>query len=150
MAVKNPCGKTVKRENAYEIWQTLDGTWTWYVLKKWQIDDDKPRARWFCDVVTPICPNGELGDVYVADIKAQAVRVDNVRIWNTDNLVEEIKAFDSHGQEADENQRYNIVRFHFGGTKEIIETDVSLEEAQAHCNRDDTSGEGWFDGYWRR
>ena len=70
---KNACAKTVKRENAYEVWQA--GDWTWYVLKKWQADDSKPFARWFCDVVTPICPNGEMGDVYVSDIKRSARRI---------------------------------------------------------------------------
>lgn len=72
---KNTCGKTVKRENAYEVWQTPDGSWTWYVLKKWQADDNKPNARWFCDVVTPFVPNGEMGDVYVSEIKANATRI---------------------------------------------------------------------------
>lgn len=72
---KNLCGKTVKRENAYEVWRSLDGTWTWYVLKKWQADDDKEFARWFCDVVTPIVPEGEMGDVFVSEIKANAIRI---------------------------------------------------------------------------
>jgi len=71
--MKNLCAKTVKREHAYEVWQA--GDWTWYVLKKWQADDRKPFARWFCDVVTPICPNGELGDVYAADVMHYAVRI---------------------------------------------------------------------------
>ena len=73
--MKNLCGKTRKRDEAYEIWQSADGSWTWYVLKKWQADDDKPYARWFCDVVTPMCPRGELGDVYVSEIKANARRI---------------------------------------------------------------------------
>jgi hypothetical protein len=30
--MKNLCGKTVTRENAYEVWSNTD--WTWYVLKK--------------------------------------------------------------------------------------------------------------------
>jgi len=68
--------KTVTRENAYEVWQTPDGQWTWYVLKKWQSDDDKPYARWFCDVVSPIVGEaGEKGDVYVEEVKANAVRI---------------------------------------------------------------------------
>ena len=71
--MKNLQAKTVTRENAYEIWQA--GNWTWYVLKKWQIDDNKPYARWFCDVVTPMCPNGEMGDCYVKDIKENAIRI---------------------------------------------------------------------------
>lgn len=73
--MKNLCGKTVKRENAYEVWQTPNGSWTWYVLKKWQADDNKMYARFFCDVVTPMCPDGEMGDVYVSDIKSVAVRI---------------------------------------------------------------------------
>lgn len=73
---KNLCAKTVDRDHAYEVWQA--GDWTWYVLKKWQAPSKEaanPYARWFCDVVTPICPNGEMGDVYVRDIKSHAVRV---------------------------------------------------------------------------
>jgi len=72
---KNPCGKMRDKNNPYEVWQSFDGSWTWNVLKKWQIDDDKPYARWFCNVVTPICPTGEMGDVYVASIKSEARRV---------------------------------------------------------------------------
>ena len=71
--MKNLCGKTVKREQAYEVWQA--GDWTWYVLKKYQADDRKPYARWFCDVVTPICPHGEMGDVYAADVMNAARRI---------------------------------------------------------------------------
>lgn len=73
---KNLCAKTVKppfEENAYEVWEA--GDWTWYVLKKWQADDDKPYARWFCLVKTPIVPHGELGDVYVSEIKQYARKV---------------------------------------------------------------------------
>lgn len=73
--MKNECGKMRPQNNPYEIWQSFDGTWTWYVLKKWQVNDDKPYARWFCNVVTPICPYGEMGDCYVKDIQAQARRI---------------------------------------------------------------------------
>jgi hypothetical protein len=72
---KNECAKTRPKDDPYEIWQSFDGDWTWYVLKKWQADDDKPYGRWFCNVVTPIVPEGEMGDVYVADIKRNAVRI---------------------------------------------------------------------------
>jgi hypothetical protein len=74
-SLKNPAAKTVDREHAYEVWQSHDGSWTWYVLKKWQADDDKKFARWFCDVVTPMVPEGEMGDVYVSEIKANARRI---------------------------------------------------------------------------
>lgn len=72
---KNTQAKTVTRDKAYEVWQSHDGSWTWYVLKKHQIDDNKPQARWFCDVVTPYVPQGEMGDVYVQEIKSQARRI---------------------------------------------------------------------------
>lgn len=74
-ATKNPCAKTVKPEHAYEVWQSFDGSWTWYVLKKYQLDDTKPYARAFCSVVTPYVPEGELGDVYIAEIKGNARRI---------------------------------------------------------------------------
>jgi len=70
--MKNECGKTVTRENAYEIWQTPDKSWTWYILKKYQTPEkeaENPYARWFCDVVTPFVPDGEMGDTYIKDIK---------------------------------------------------------------------------------
>ena len=72
--MKNPCLKMRPVDQPYEIWgnsPVLPG-WTWYVLKKWQIDDNKPYSRWFCNVVTPIVPEGEMGDVYVNDIKVEA------------------------------------------------------------------------------
>src|SRR4051812_42273024 len=47
---------------------------------------------------------------------------------------------------------YRIIRFRFNGSKRTIRNNVTLEEAQAHCSRPDTSshstGNGaWFDGY---
>jgi len=48
---------------------------------------------------------------------------------------------------------YKIIRFQFQGDKEVIRTGLTLEEAQAHCQRDDThggstdDGSAWFDGY---
>lgn len=42
---------------------------------------------------------------------------------------------------------YKIIRFRYDGNKRVIKRGLSLEEAQAHCKRDDTRGEGWFDGY---
>jgi hypothetical protein len=74
--MKNPHKKSVTRENAHEVWATVDGSWTWYVLKKWQDDDNKPYARWFCDVVSPIVgEDGEMGDCYVEEIKKYAIRI---------------------------------------------------------------------------
>jgi hypothetical protein len=77
--MKNLQGKTVKRENAYEVWQSRDGSWTWYVLKKYQNPENEannPRARWFCDVTSPFVGEcGELGDVYVSEVKCNAIRI---------------------------------------------------------------------------
>jgi hypothetical protein len=75
VAQKNECAKTRPRHEPYEVWVSRDGTWTWNVLKKWQANDDKPYARWFCDVVTPMVPGGEMGDVYVTEIKQNARRI---------------------------------------------------------------------------
>jgi len=73
---KNLCGKTRNKNNPYEVWQA--GNWTWNVLKKYQkpsLESKNVYARWFCNVVTPYCPNGELGDVYVKEIKNQAIKI---------------------------------------------------------------------------
>lgn len=66
----NPCAKTRDKANPYEIWETLDGTWQWRVLKKYQTDDNKPFARWLCAVRSPFTYGSfEMGDCYVKDVK---------------------------------------------------------------------------------
>lgn len=42
---------------------------------------------------------------------------------------------------------YKIIRFNRDAENEEIETGLTLEEAQEHCQQEDTHGEGWFDGY---
>jgi len=74
--MKNLCGKMRDKTNPYEVWQG-DG-WTWKVLKKYKSPEGEandPYARYFCFVTSPFCPTGELGDVYVSEIKSQATRV---------------------------------------------------------------------------
>ena len=70
--------KTRPLDKPYEVWKDSPvlPNWEWHVLKKWQKDDDKPNARWFCLVKSPYMPMGELGDVYVKDIitDAQAIK----------------------------------------------------------------------------
>lgn len=48
-------------------------------------------------------------------------------------------------------ETYRIIRFHFDTAhpdhRRTIATGLTLTEAQAHCQRDDTQGDGWFDGY---
>lgn len=71
MAIKNECLKERKVDNPYEIWQNafMPG-WEWRVLKKWQANDSKPFARYFCAVKSPMTyGEWEYGDTYVSDIK---------------------------------------------------------------------------------
>lgn len=44
---------------------------------------------------------------------------------------------------------YKIIRFYKDWDREswVVDTGLTLEEAQAHCRREDTHGEDWFDGY---
>jgi hypothetical protein len=44
---------------------------------------------------------------------------------------------------------YKIVRFYQdeGKPTETLVRGLTLEQAQAHCRREDTHGDGWFDGY---
>lgn len=73
---KNLRGKTRNVENPYEIWASHDGSWEWRVLKVWQADDNKPYARYFCAVRSPFTYGSwEYGDVYVAEVKGNAVQV---------------------------------------------------------------------------
>lgn len=44
---------------------------------------------------------------------------------------------------------YCTIRFHQSGHNSLIDHGLTLEQAQAHCQRDDTRGETWFDGYDR-
>lgn len=44
-------------------------------------------------------------------------------------------------------ETYKIVRFFKAGGKEVQQEGLTLEQAQEHCNRKDTKGDTWFDGY---
>lgn len=73
----NKQAKTRPLDKPYEVWFSIEGGFQWRVLKKWQIDDDKPYARWFCAVQSPYTYGGwEYGDVYVSEIKQYGVRID--------------------------------------------------------------------------
>lgn len=50
---------------------------------------------------------------------------------------------------ADDSKTYKIVRFYRDENtpSRTIKEGLTLEQAQAHCKRPDTRGEGWFDGY---
>jgi len=42
---------------------------------------------------------------------------------------------------------YSIYRFWIQGGAELVKAHVTLEEAREWCQREDTHGDGWFDGY---
>ena len=42
---------------------------------------------------------------------------------------------------------YKIIRFRFNHDKYVLKPGLTLDEAQAHCRREYTHGDGWFDGY---
>lgn len=67
--------KRLKENRPIEVWETPDGSWRWEVYKKYQKPEKEaknPFARWFCKVKSPFVPQGELGDVYVKEIKSVA------------------------------------------------------------------------------
>src|SRR5438270_1213234 len=81
MAAHYPCAKRVAPEEAYEVWQSYDGTWTYYVLKKYQSPEQEAKnayARWYCMVTSPATTaRGDYGDVYVSTVKRGTHQVDN-------------------------------------------------------------------------
>jgi hypothetical protein len=79
--MKNECLKERKVDDPYEVWMSRDRTWEWRVLKKCQVDDNKPYARWMCAVKSPFTYGSwEYGDVYVKDIKDNAFKVTS-KLW---------------------------------------------------------------------
>jgi hypothetical protein len=54
-----------------------------------------------------------------------------------------------HQQKDTQMTTYKIVRFYqdLDRRSRVMARGLTLEEAQAHCQREDTHGDGWFDGY---
>lgn len=72
--MKNLCNRRRDISDPYEIWEG-DG-FEFRVLKKYQADDDREFARWYCAVKSPFTHDMyEFGDSYVIDIKKYARRV---------------------------------------------------------------------------
>lgn len=42
---------------------------------------------------------------------------------------------------------YKIIRFRRKGINRVIKRGLTLKEAQDHCSKSSTHGDGWFDGY---
>ena len=88
MAANNPCAKRVAPEQAYEVWQSYDESWTYFVLKKYQSPEKEaknPYARWYCKVLSPATPKGEFGDVYVSSVKSGTHKLDYNPLSHQDN-----------------------------------------------------------------
>ena len=45
------------------------------------------------------------------------------------------------------SKTYMIIRFRMKRNNTCIKRGLTLEEAKEWCNREDTKGEDWFDGY---
>jgi hypothetical protein len=65
--------KLTTADRPHEVWigHGRSAGWTWKVLKKYSLKEN-PFDRWFCHVSSPMLPEGELGDVYVSEIKSNA------------------------------------------------------------------------------
>jgi hypothetical protein len=81
---KNPCGKTVKVDNPYEIYRNEASGFEWRVLKKYQTpakeaeNATKPfnYTQWYCAVKSPMTYDSwEYGDVYAQDVLTYGERV---------------------------------------------------------------------------
>lgn len=72
-----PVGKKTRpTENPYRIYRSADGTWEWRVLKAYKSDENAPYARWFLATKSPFTYGSfELGDGYIADVKANGILV---------------------------------------------------------------------------
>lgn len=77
---KNPCARRVTPENAYEVWQSYDGRWTYFVLKKYKSPEAEakdPYVKWYVLTKSPYVPNGEYSDAYVSTVTRGTIRIDN-------------------------------------------------------------------------
>lgn len=85
----NPCSKQVTPEHAYEVWQSFDGWFTTYVLKKYKSPSNEakdPYARWYVCTTTPHNTRGEYGDTYAAEVKRTSTKVSHNPLLHTDIL----------------------------------------------------------------
>lgn len=91
---------------------------------------DETQARSF-----PLTSEGEReADDYIEELRDQGI---DPEVWTS---------YDSEFVGGND-PTYSIVRHRFEGENEVIRKGVTLEEAQEHCQREDTHGDGWFDGY---
>lgn len=75
--MKNTQSKSRPLTQPYEIWTSpVFGGCEYRILKKWQIDDNKPYARWFVAAKSSATFGGwDMGDEYVKNIKNYGTKV---------------------------------------------------------------------------
>ena len=47
-------------------------------------------------------------------------------------------------------QLYKIIRFQFYGENKTIKRNLTLKDAKKHCNKPETAGIDWFDGFTKQ
>lgn len=89
----NVAGKMRKLDNPYASWAY--GEWEFRLLKAWQAKQDKPYARWFMGVKSPMTyGKWELGDGYVAEYLPGL----NVGIRSYDDVTIDTSVWETVGQ----------------------------------------------------
>ena len=66
----NPFAKTRKPHDAYAVYRSDQAGFEWRVLKTYKLAKNEDQwSRWFVWAKSPFCPQGEMGDVYAADLR---------------------------------------------------------------------------------
>ncbi len=95
-----------------------------------------------CDIIS-----GTLSAVVEAENKDKAKEIFDE--LGADEFTEEPDRRLENFQIEEMKKTYKIIRFYRNGNKnrKTIKTGLSFEEAKEHCTREDTHGDGWFDGF---
>lgn len=67
--MKNLFAKRRDASNPYKVYANALTGWSYSILKLNTSNTRKEYASAFCFVKSPYCPDGELGDTYIADIE---------------------------------------------------------------------------------
>jgi hypothetical protein len=65
----------IRLHKPLEIWESFDGRLRWEVYRK-AGNEQSSDATWLCKVFSPFVPEGELGEVYVQELKQNGRRVE--------------------------------------------------------------------------
>ena len=80
--MSNPFKKTADKADPYAIYSA--GSFTWKVLSCSHGPKNgkkNPYARWFCFVTSNMCPDGEFGDTYAAEVQQYGTLVQCTPEW---------------------------------------------------------------------